>query len=299
MNCSTISPYLFPVLLLAMAVYVLVGAISGSGKLFQMDNIIEEKKPQFHKYTRALYFALAGVMIVLALISFLQSVLYNQLVSYRATERYKTEFASAIDDKGEVSFTTNGNTYGPYSVNEEYNESTPIQVFLAKAQEISPDLKWTQSSSSMSCAGSTASSAETPIEQLYYDQTALFGPDGKPEYPLRKDDELMHDADNNLVYNDVELHTVYVSSFSKTRSDANDGSFASKLYATPKTLWTVLNYVFLGLAAAVVILLFVLTRKFTDKEKMAKSRSQATGQSMPSSAFEFDEEKPEQTEQKE
>ena len=297
MNCSAISPYLFPILLLAMAVYVLVGAISGSGRLFQMDNIIEEKKPQFHKYTRALYFALAGVMIVLALISFLQSALYNQLVSYRATERYKTEFTSVIDEKGEVTYTANGTTYGPYSVNEEYNESTPIQVFLAKAKEAYPDLNWTQSESSLSCFGGTTSGTQNPIELLYYDETSMFGPDGKPEYPLRENDVLLRDADNNPVYNDVELHTVYVSSFSKTRSDATDGSFASKLYGMSKTLWSVLNYVFLGLAVVVVVLLFVLTRKYTDKEKLAKSRAQTTGQSsMPSSEFEFEEEKPTQKE---
>lgn len=299
MNCTTISPYLFPILLLAMAVYVLVNAISGKGRLFQMDNIIEEKKPKFYKYTRILYFALAAIMIVLAVVNFVQSALYNQLTSFRATERYRTEFADVIDEKGEVSYTSSGTTYGPYSVNEEYTDSLPIQVFLAKAKEAHPEVKWTQATSSpLSCSGNTAAATENQIEPLYYDETALFGPDGNPEYPLRgEDDALKRDADNKLEYRrGVELHPVYVSSFSKTRSDANDGSFVTKLYACGQTLWTVLNYVFLGLAVVVVIGLFVITRKFTDKEKLANSRSQQTGQSMPSSAFEFEEEKPQSKE---
>ena len=38
-----------------------------------------------------------------------------------------------------------------------------------------------------------------------------------------------------------------------------------------------------------VVLIFVVTRKYTDKEKLQKARSQAQGyQSMPSSAFDFD-----------
>ena len=297
MDCTTISPYLFPVLLLAMAVYVLVAAISGKGRLFQMDNIIEEAKPKYHKYTRALYFCLAAIMILLALVSFLQSALYNQLASYRATDRYKTDFADVIDEKGEVTFTKDGTTYGPYSVNKEYNESLPIQVFLAKAQEAHPEVKWTQATSSpLSCSGSAATSTENPIELLYYDETVMFGPDGTPEYPLRENDALVYNDENKLVYRDVELHPVYVSSFSKTRSDADDGSFVTKLYGCGETLWTVLNYVFLGLAVVSVVALFVITRKFTDKEKLAKSRTQAAGQSMPSSAFDFEEEKTEQKE---
>ncbi len=51
------------------------------------------------------------------------------------------------------------------------------------------------------------------------------------------------------------------------------------------------NYVFMGLAIVVIVGLFVMMNKFTDKEKAAKARSVQSGNAMPSSAFEFDEEK--------
>ena len=52
---------------------------------------------------------------------------------------------------------------------------------------------------------------------------------------------------------------------------------------------SILSYVFMGLSVLGVVAVFVITNRFTDKEKLAKARAQATGQSMPSSAFNFDE----------
>ena len=118
--------------------------------------------------------------------------------------------------------------------------------------------------------------------EKYYEQTNLIKVvDGKdvPVYGTT-------DAEK------AEGHVVYTSSYGKVRSDANDGSFASKLYSflTP-TLLTVLNYVFLGLAVVGLVTLFVLTSRFTDKEKLRKARAQQSGASasMPKGAFNFDE----------
>ena len=90
---------------------------------------------------------------------------------------------------------------------------------------------------------------------------------------------------------DENGNAVYVSTIGSVRSDANDGSFLSKLYrAISSKAMSILSYVFMGLAVLCVVAIFVLINKFTDKEKLAKTRAQQTGASMPSGAFQFDEE---------
>ena len=46
--------FLFTIVLLAIAGYVLYSTVTGKGKLFSVDNIIEEKIPQFIKLLRPL-----------------------------------------------------------------------------------------------------------------------------------------------------------------------------------------------------------------------------------------------------
>ena len=58
--------YLFPVLLLAMSVYVFYGAFTGKGKLYSLENIKEESKEKVHKLLRTIYFALGALMLLMA-----------------------------------------------------------------------------------------------------------------------------------------------------------------------------------------------------------------------------------------
>ena len=88
---------------------------------------------------------------------------------------------------------------------------------------------------------------------------------------------------------DADGNPVYISTIGNVRSDANDGSFISKLYGTlSPTLLRVLSYVLMGLTIVLIALLFVVIHKFTDKEKAAKARTYASGNVMPKGAFNFD-----------
>jgi hypothetical protein len=138
-------------------------------------------------------------------------------------------------------------------------------ALLSAARDAYPD-KFPQQAAQMSCFGGSA--AEDPTKQ-YYEATML----------------------------EVDGKQVYTSTFSGTRSDAEESSFAKTLYGIfSPTMLDIVNYVCIGLAIGGVVLLFVLTAKFTDKEKAAKARSAysaAGGASMPSSAFNFDDDKKE------
>ena len=277
-----------------MGVYVLIGAIKGSGRLFTMENFKDESKDHAKKIMRIVYFALAAIMLLMAVVNGLQTVLYsNKNTYYRVTDAYKDTFRDLLDN-GTLTYTTvesassgmsclgsasSGQevTYGPYSVDDQMMDVSEISAFINKAYNEYKDdqTKFPQTSGGlMSCGGTTVDYSR------YYQQT-----------------DLVDDA-GNAVYAETEAekasgHVVYVSSLSGVRSDANDGSFASKLYgALNMKLLSVLNYVLLGLAVVGLISLFLITRKYTDKEKLQKARAQQVhGPSMPSSAFNFDDEK--------
>lgn len=283
----------FPILLLAMGAYVLVGAIKGEGRLFSMENFKDDSRDKAKKYMRILYFALAAIMLIMALINGLQTVLYsNKLIYYKITDAYKETFPDMIEN-GTLTYTTTESassgfscmgpgetkevTYGPYSADNEKMEIAEISAFINKAYSVykNDQTKFPITSGGlMSCTGGSVDYSK------YYAQTDLLDDVGNPVYP---------ESDADL----AKGHAVYTSSIGNTRSDANDGSFISKLYGafSMKTL-SVLNYIFLGLAVVGLIGVFVITRKFTDKEKLQKAREQQVhGPSMPSSAFDFDDEK--------
>ena len=283
----------FPILLLAMGAYVLVGAIKGEGRLFSMENFKDDSREKAKKYMRILYFALAAIMLIMALVNGLQTVLYsNKLTYYKITDAYKETFPDMIEN-GTLTYTTTESassgfscmgtgetkevTYGPYSADNEKMELAEISAFINKAYSVykNDQTKFpTTSGGLMSCTGGSVDYSR------YYAQTDLLDDADNPVYP---------ESDADL----ARGHVVYTSSIGNTRSDANDGSFISKLYGafSMKTL-SVLNYIFLGLAVVGLIGLFVITRKFTDKEKLQKAREQQVhGPSMPSSAFDFDDEK--------
>ena len=284
--------FLFPILLLAMGIYVLIGAIKGSGRLFTMDNFKDDSKPKAKKIMRILYFALACIMLLMSVVNGLETVLYtNKLTYYRVTDAYKDTFADLLED-GTLTYTatesassggmsclgvsTSGEevTYGPYSVDDQNMDITEISAFINKAYAVYKDdqTKFPLTSGGMmSCGGSTVDYSK------YYQQSDLIDDAGNPIYEESQ-------AANS--------HVVYLSSIGNVRSDTDDGSFLYKLYhSLSLNLLSVFNYVLLGLAAAGLMTLFFITRKFTDKEKLKKAREQqVSGPSMPKGAFVFDEE---------
>ena len=248
--------YLFPILLAGMGIYVLYSAIVGKGRLFAMENMKEETKEKAHKIMRTMYFALAAVMILMAVANFGQNVLFSQPLSYyEATDAYKTEFADIITD-GKVEY--EGTTYTV----DGHHTTDEMNALLQAANAKYPDKFTDNTSSGLSCLG--ASSGSSKIAN-YYKVVEVT------------------DADGNAVYQ---------STIGSVRSDANDGSFISKLYgAIAPSFFRIISYVLMGLAVVGVVSLFLIIRKFTDKEKEAKARSYSNGTSMPSSAFNFDDEK--------
>ena len=249
--------YLFPILLVAMGAYVLYGAITGKGRLFSLDNIKDEEKDRVKKLLRILYVALAVIMFLTAVVSFGQTVLYSTPLShYEATEQYSTDFADIIKD-GVVTYEGKD-----YEVAGEHDVSE-MNALLMAANAAHPDAFTSESSSAsmFSCLGTSGS--QNKVAQYYKEVKVL----------------------------DANGEQVYSSTFGGARSDVSDGSFLSKLYgAFSNTLLRVLSYVFMGLAVVGVVSLFLIIRKFTDKEKEAKARTYSSGQpSMPSSAFNFDE----------
>ena len=249
--------YLFPILLLAMGVYVLYGAITAKGRLFAMENIKEDCVDQAKKIMRILYFAIAALMILMAITNFGQTVLYSQDERYyELTEAYTTDFADIIED-GKVTYDNKSYTVEGHHTTDEMN------AFLMAANAKHPEKFQTQSSSA-SLFSCSPSAAQTAIAQ-YYKESASTDAEGNP---------------------------IYISTIGNIRSDANDGSFISKLYNTlSTTLLRVLSYVFMGLTIVLIVVLFIVIRKFTDKEKAEKARTYASGNAMPSGAFNFDEDK--------
>ncbi len=287
---------LFPILLLAMGVYVLYGAIKGSGRLFTMENFKDESKDQAKKLLRILYFTLAGIMLLMAIVNGAQTVLYSNKVSYfRVTDAYRDTFSDLIED-GQLTYTATESTggmnclggvsqqveknYGPYSVDNEKMSMEEISAFINKAYTVygTDTEKFPRVSGGlMSCGGSTVDYSK------YYEQTDLIDDNDNPVYAKT-------DAEKE------KGHVVYISSLGSERSDSNSGSFISKLYGALSTkLLSILNYILLGLAVVGVIAVFLVTRKFTDKEKLQKARQQQVRPAMPSDAFNFDDEPEEES----
>ena len=67
---------LFDLILIAMAVYILVGGISGKGKLLKADNIKEGKEEEFKKISRIIYLVLGCTMLLHSLSTLVQNYLY-------------------------------------------------------------------------------------------------------------------------------------------------------------------------------------------------------------------------------
>ncbi len=279
---------LFPILLLAMGVYVLYGAIKGEGRLFTLENFKDDSKDKAKKYMRIIYFVLAAIMLFMAIVNGAQTLLYsNKLTYYKVTDAYKDNFSDVLDN-GTLTYTaTETNNSGMScmssgtsvekvgSVDNEAMELAEISAFINKAYDAYKDdtEKFPRVSGGlMSCGGTTVDYSK------YYAQTDLVDDAGNPVYAST-------DAEK------AKGHRVYLSAFGNERSDLNSGSFISKLYgACSQKLLAILNYILLGLAVLGLAGLFLITRKYTDKEKLQKARQQQVRPAMPSDAFNFDDE---------
>ena len=93
--------FIFPLVLLGIACYVLYSAITGKGKLFATDNIKEDKVADFKKWLRLIYAGLGVVMLILALLSAYQKVLFCD-VECKLSDTFKTDFADSITADGTV-----------------------------------------------------------------------------------------------------------------------------------------------------------------------------------------------------
>ena len=268
-----------------MGVYVFVGAVRGNGRLFSTENFKEEYVEKGKKYLRIIYFCLAGVMLIMSLSNLVQYALYTTPnVNYSATQAYKDDFKDVLenpknkDKDGLFIYTVKENqssglscfggttnvvdkTYGPIDVNSMELTPEDMSALLTAARDAHPD-SFPQTASSMSCFGT--GSTEDPSAK-YYEATPVKDENG---------------------------NQVYTSAFRRVRSDSKDSSFTKTLYGTFSPMFlNIVNYVCIGLAIIGIALTFVITAKFTDKEKAAKARSSYGGSTgMPSSAFNFDDE---------
>ena len=89
---------LFDYLLIGLSLYVLVCAIIGKGKLFEVGKVKEGKEEEFRKRLRALYIVLGVAMLINSSFSFVQQIFYQ----------YNTETGvyDTIRDPGFLSFLT-------------------------------------------------------------------------------------------------------------------------------------------------------------------------------------------------
>ena len=76
---------------------------------------------------------------------------------------------------------------------------------------------------------------------------------------------------------------------SETEPNQNE-TYAKWRAAIPFSLVSLFTYIFMGVTLLIIVVLFFLINKFTDKEKAAKAKAQQTGTAMPAAAFRFDEE---------
>lgn len=224
--------FIFTLVLLGIAGYVLYSTITGQGRLFATDNIKEDQVGAFLKLIRPLYGVLGGLLLLMALLSGYQNAVFSENV-YRFTDDFRTYFADQIAPDGSIKDTG-------ANVNEVYGYTKMASVFQKLEQPTVPE-------------GVT------------------------PNYA-----EALTDANGDYVFLGV----------GETEQNQNE-TFAKLRGVLSYKASRIVNWMLMGLAAATVVFLFVLMNRFTDKEKAAKAKEKARqsgSQSMPSSAFEFDEE---------
>lgn len=222
--------YIFTLVLVGIAGFILYSAFTGKGKLFSVDNIIKDKIPQFKKLLRPIYFALGFIMLLMALTSAYQNIVYSDVL-YRFGDDFPVYFGDIIDADGMIK----GSDVNIAGV---YNYSKMSSVFSNLQQPEIPE-------------------GVSPV----------FA-------------EAAKDENGNILY----------LGLGETQPGQNQTYSSLRGVISYKATQT-LTWIFMGVSIAIVIGLFILMNKFTDKEKVAKAKAQARSgsASLPSSAFDFDE----------
>ena len=223
--------YIFTLVLFIIAGYVLYSAVVAKGRLFAVDNIKEDLIPLFKKILRPLYLGLGLLLLLMALTSLFQNVVYSEMC-YRFTDDFKTYYSENIDSKGNIKGTS-------CNVDGTYSYTVMSSVF-----------------------GNLPAPSNVPEGT-------------NPSYAEPATDE----QGNNLYIGAGESEPNQNETYQKLRN------------AISYRLSQIITWVTMGLAVGLVILLFVIMNKFTDKEKAAKAKAIQSGAVLPQSAFEFDDEK--------
>ena len=85
----------FSLIMIAMALYVLVGGITGKGKLYAVDGVPEEKQPKFKKWLRIIYLVMGLFMALNTGLSYMRDQMYTYVPV--AVEQTTPEEAEAAE----------------------------------------------------------------------------------------------------------------------------------------------------------------------------------------------------------
>lgn len=289
---------LFFLILLGMAVYVLWSAITGKGKLYATENIVEDKVPFVKKLLRIMYAAMGVVMLLMACSSGLNSLLYNNSYQYELTDAFRTAHAQNIDDLDQ--FDVNGEKYDVYGM---YSQSVMTTITNAAQSE-----EMAETESDTAAAAATVSTLTDAFKADFADQivdgqftvrpTQVYDVDAKLNSARAEqivtcalENAGMEATDETISGYMTKDDSAYIfaSTFGNGTSIDGDSSFIGKLYNVfSYKLLQILNFVFMGVAVVAIVALFIIIKKFTDKEKQAKAKAVASGSTMPSDAFNFD-----------
>lgn len=220
--------FIFTIVLLVIAFYVIWSAIRGEGKLFSTEYIYEEKIPEFKKILRILYGCMGFVMLCMALLTGIQTVLYKD-TAFTLNDQFETDYAEYIAEDG----TLNIEGLETYNVNDAYPTATMSTILQGL-----PDL-------------SIEEETEQKTTPVYYEEVGKL-------------------------------------SMGETKVGENETFASWKEVLTNKTIG-ILTWICMGLTVVGIVILFIVIRKYTNKEKQQEATAQASGSSMPKSAFEFDE----------
>lgn len=243
----------FSIIMLAMALYVLVGGITGKGKLYAVDGVPEEKLPKFKKSLRILYIIMGLFMALNTGLSYLR----DQMYTYQAPAAEQTETVTP-EEAEDAELATEA------AQNAAEAEAAPAEEPAADEAEAEAVTETAaEAAGTDSAEPETATAAETAGGAGTVVETTSSG------YQIVRTDK-------------------YPS-----------------LTIGYKTL-NVLAFIMLGITMAAVIGMFVVINKFVDKEAARKAQEEkggsnrrggSSGSSMPASAFEFDDEPEEKTEE--
>ena len=88
--------FMFPILLVACAAYILYSAVRGKGRLFQADNLKEKFQEKYVKVLRTIYFVLGFIMLLNSVASLSNALLFE--MRYYFTAAYTNALGEVYSD---------------------------------------------------------------------------------------------------------------------------------------------------------------------------------------------------------